>query len=315
MIDLATDLGVNKVWAVGIVESLIGWAAEYRPTGAIGQRCDNKTIARELGYDGDPDKLMAALVTSGWVEESPDPRVRLFIHDWSQHCEDTVHARVWKLGLTFADGGEIRRKVIPSEWRGKPNPNQPPPEHKNDGHRVPSDSHRTSGDSHGAQSGASVPAPASAPASVPVTRQAPPKAAAPSPESVPIPLSIDTPEVREHWSEWIANCRERRKPLTARAAKMQLKDLEAMGPERACAAIRHSIGGRYQGIFEPKDNGNGRAGSTAKTTRAAAGAERRAAQAAREYDEPTLTLRPRITASQAGRPQGTSGDAGHADAV
>lgn len=67
------------------------------------------------------------------------------------------------------------------------------------------------------------------------------------------PASIDCPEVRAAWREWLAHRKEIKKPVTLRGAKLQVDDLAEMGAPLAIAAIRHSIKSRYTGIFAPKD--------------------------------------------------------------
>lgn len=61
----------------------------------------------------------------------------------------------------------------------------------------------------------------------------------------------DSAEFIEIWCEWCGHRAEIRKRLTERAAKMQLRRLEAMGHDRAIAAIRHSIAQGWTGIYEP----------------------------------------------------------------
>jgi hypothetical protein len=77
-----------------------------------------------------------------------------------------------------------------------------------------------------------------------------------------IPESLNSEPFKAAWGEWLSYRKEKRKPVSERAAKMQLRDLENMGPDRAVAAIRHSIKSDYQGIFEP--GGNGKAAADAE---------------------------------------------------
>lgn len=70
----------------------------------------------------------------------------------------------------------------------------------------------------------------------------------------PLPLSLDTPSIVSLFAEYVAHRRESKKPLTATAAKRAIAKLEAMGPERAVAALEHSIASGYQGIFEPGES-------------------------------------------------------------
>jgi len=71
------------------------------------------------------------------------------------------------------------------------------------------------------------------------------------------PPCLDIPAFHEAWGEWDAHRREKKKPITPRSRGMALKQLEAMGPDRAIAAIENSIANGYQGIFEPKASAGG----------------------------------------------------------
>jgi hypothetical protein len=69
----------------------------------------------------------------------------------------------------------------------------------------------------------------------------------------PIPASLDTEAFQAAWSAWLDFRRkDKRVPVTARAAKMQFKDLEAAGPILAVAAIEQSIANDWQGVFPNK---------------------------------------------------------------
>lgn len=70
-----------------------------------------------------------------------------------------------------------------------------------------------------------------------------------------IPLLLSTDDFGLAWAAWLKHRKEKREPVRpgSQAEKMQLKKLEDWGPQRACAAIYHSIASDYQGIFEPTD--------------------------------------------------------------
>lgn len=76
-----------------------------------------------------------------------------------------------------------------------------------------------------------------------------PKPASAPVEEVPIPAVLDTPAFCVAWAEWQADRKERKKPLTVRAAEMQLRDLEPIGPENAILCIKRSISSRWTGLF------------------------------------------------------------------
>lgn len=67
-----------------------------------------------------------------------------------------------------------------------------------------------------------------------------------------IPLLLNTEAFRESWETWCRHLREKRKPLTATATKLQLDKLAEMGEARAIAAIQNSAANNYTGLFEPK---------------------------------------------------------------
>lgn len=70
-----------------------------------------------------------------------------------------------------------------------------------------------------------------------------------------IPESLDSPAFREAWTDWLQHRRERKPAVTPTAAKRAFAEMAAWGPDRAVAAIAHSIARSYQGIFEPTANG------------------------------------------------------------
>ena len=79
-------------------------------------------------------------------------------------------------------------------------------------------------------------------------------------EDVPVPSVLDCPEFRAAWSDWLADRKVRKKPVTVRAAELQLADFRAWGREDAVLAIQNAIKGGWQGVFRPgpgRGNGGG----------------------------------------------------------
>lgn len=105
----ALALALNKeiYAAVGILNVMWDWAARFTPSGDIGKYSD-AVIARKIGWTGDPAELVNALVASRWLDRSDI--CRLFIHDWPDHCEDTVHATLARHGQYFANG--LKPKMV-----------------------------------------------------------------------------------------------------------------------------------------------------------------------------------------------------------
>ena len=74
---------------------------------------------------------------------------------------------------------------------------------------------------------------------------------------LPPELSTDETFV-DAWTQFVEHRHEIRKPMTPLSAKQQLRQLEAWGPSRAIAAIRHTIARGWQGIQEPEHRRNGK---------------------------------------------------------
>ena len=68
-----------------------------------------------------------------------------------------------------------------------------------------------------------------------------------------VPPELATPEFQAAWADWLKDRRDRRKPVTAEAAKRQLSQCAEWGAARAVQAINASIQNGWQGLFEPKE--------------------------------------------------------------
>lgn len=102
---LARRLGVSLAEAVGTMELLWHWVADYLPRGDVG-RSENWEIAAAVHWKREPDELVSALVEEHWLDESST--CRLVVHDWSEHCEESVHTRLARSRDFFADGSRPR---------------------------------------------------------------------------------------------------------------------------------------------------------------------------------------------------------------
>lgn len=76
----------------------------------------------------------------------------------------------------------------------------------------------------------------------------------------PWPIELDSESFRQAWADWLRHRVEIRKPVKPTSQAAKLRELAAWGADRAEAAIRHSIGNGWQGIFEAKPDGLGPAG-------------------------------------------------------
>lgn len=73
--------------AVGLLEMLWHWTAKYAPAGDIGH-WSNEDIEQGLCWEGESGALIAALVSSGLLDE--DDEHRLLVHDWHDHADQAV---------------------------------------------------------------------------------------------------------------------------------------------------------------------------------------------------------------------------------
>ena len=65
------------------------------------------------------------------------------------------------------------------------------------------------------------------------------------------PEVLRTKDFLHAWTNWGCHRREIKKPLTDTQSAQQLKQFEAWGPQRAVAAINHTITKGWQGLAEP----------------------------------------------------------------
>ena len=108
-----------------------------------------------------------------------------------------------------------------------------------------------------------------------------------------LPVNLASPAFRTAWAEWDQHRREKRQALTPTAKARQLAKLSEWGESRAIAAIQHSIGNGWTGIFEDKHaNGQGQSSGQAGngTGGTSAGDRRRAEQRAGDFGGGAFTV-------------------------
>jgi hypothetical protein len=98
---LCRSLDIQLYAAVGIMESIWNLAAKESPQGDIG-KLSNQDISDAIAWNGSEEKLVEALINAKWFDK--DPTYRLIVHDWHEHCDDSVHMRLARIGLLFANG-------------------------------------------------------------------------------------------------------------------------------------------------------------------------------------------------------------------
>lgn len=113
---LAAALNVDLAKAVGTLELLWHFTAQYCPAGDIGAYPDD-IIASRVSWSGCAETLVCALVDAHFLDI--DDAHRLIVHDWFEHCEDSVHIRLARNAQVFADGRVPRLNRIPKNERAE----------------------------------------------------------------------------------------------------------------------------------------------------------------------------------------------------
>ena len=103
---LAKLLGVPMFSAVGVLECVWHFTARHAIRGDIGRWNDHE-IADAIGWPAeDVERFIVALVDAGWFDR--DERHRLIVHDWHDHCDESVRKTIKKHGWQF----ESRREAL-----------------------------------------------------------------------------------------------------------------------------------------------------------------------------------------------------------
>lgn len=89
---LASELGVSQVAAVGHLVFFWLWCLDNAP-GGIAKRINGLQIATAAAWDGDPQVLVNALLTAGFVEKCGRGGISLRIHDWSEYGGKLLRSR------------------------------------------------------------------------------------------------------------------------------------------------------------------------------------------------------------------------------
>ena len=106
---LASMLGVRRFEAVGVLEMLWHFTAQYCPQGDVGKRTDTQ-IAAFLDWPQDrAGTLIEALVSCGWLEKNDEHR--LIVHDWHDHSDGTCDKYLADHGLKYATSRDPRRQT------------------------------------------------------------------------------------------------------------------------------------------------------------------------------------------------------------
>jgi len=116
---LMKELGLPRYAVMGVLEAIWELTGKHAPRGNVG-KFSNQEIADDLGWEGDADKLIAALVTHRWIDACRTHR--LVIHDWKDHAPDWLKKAVVRSGESWAepDSGSQWQPVAASGGQRQP---------------------------------------------------------------------------------------------------------------------------------------------------------------------------------------------------
>lgn len=87
--------------AAGILELLWQFTKKFTPAGNIGYYTDDE-ISQAIGWKNKKISLIEALIEANFIEQHD--KFRLIIHDWPDHCDDSVHMSLARQRKFFANG-------------------------------------------------------------------------------------------------------------------------------------------------------------------------------------------------------------------
>ena len=98
----------------------------------------------------------------------------------------------------------------------------------------------------------------------PASKPKPKRDRKPAQQMPEIPEALNTPAFRSAWTDFIDHRKSIRKPMSPKAAELNLKKCLELGYDAALIAIEQSIANGWTGIFEPKNTTPGVNGSKPK---------------------------------------------------
>lgn len=122
---LARLLGVPVVQVIGHLEAIWHFTARYAIAGDIGVHSDEE-IAEAAMWEGEPAKLIEAMVESRWIDR--DAKHRLLIHDWRDHADQAVRKTIKNRGEDFAKSTQemVRNDSTQPDGNGTSGRSSPP---------------------------------------------------------------------------------------------------------------------------------------------------------------------------------------------
>ena len=96
---LARSLRIPVPHAIGLLQLLWEYAAEFAPEGDVGRFPDADIADALMWPEKDAERLIQALVSNRWLDA--DQTWRLLVHDWPHHAEDSVRKKLVRNRAVF----------------------------------------------------------------------------------------------------------------------------------------------------------------------------------------------------------------------
>ena len=90
LFDAADELEVSPPHMMGLLVSFWMWALDNAPSGGL-DGITPRMIARAAQWEGPAEKLTAALIRAGWLDEKDDGQLE--IHDWYEYAGKLIDQR------------------------------------------------------------------------------------------------------------------------------------------------------------------------------------------------------------------------------
>src|SRR4030065_242408 len=92
LLTLANELGVETAAATGHLVLLWLWCLDNAPTGIL-KRINGQQISTACAWTGDPNELVTALLSAGFLDKCGRGGISLRIHDWYEYAGKLLEAR------------------------------------------------------------------------------------------------------------------------------------------------------------------------------------------------------------------------------
>lgn len=106
-------LKIDRCTAIGILEGMWHYTAEWTPTGLL-SKFNVATMVSWIDAPVEPDDLIEALLAAQFLERIP---AGLYIHDWHIHATDAVHRKLAITVSHFANGTRPSLTSLPISRR------------------------------------------------------------------------------------------------------------------------------------------------------------------------------------------------------